>query len=614
MELAKHLRNVSARIRARLAATDRRSRMVALALAGLALGGVVWLAVGQRSDKWVGAGEIPDAAARAAAVERLDKQGIPCRLDGAAIQVRGSDLSRAKAVIGAARPADDLAGLTEQQDLWTTESQRAQRRQGQKMAALGRLIGQYPAVKSAVVLLEAGTSRALGAAATSPTAAVNLTMVEGAEMTRELALKIARLVSGCVVSMRCEDVRIIDSCGPSVRVDESGQPVGVDSAVRVRWARAEAVQVVQSSLAHVGDVRVRAGVLPGETPKVTGLWVSVPESCLSGAGATTDAAAAEVLAGVRRTAAKAVGLTEADVAASCHRDAAPAKASVRARPGGQRPEAVLWTLLAAMGVAAGSGGVIVVRRMRARRSAAAQAAPATAAQSPQARLAELLERIPCDELLMVVRDEHPQTLAVMFTHMDAARAASVLGGLDEEAQVAVARRLAELESIDPEVKAELEVALAARLTGVLQRASVAGGPGRLAAILRHAGLATEQAVMDRLADESPALAESLRGRMFTFEDILAVCDVRLAEALDGLPLDEVAVALRTASKELTGKMIGCLPATVAGQLRREMANVGPVRISDVEAAQERIVRAVQYAAEKAPVPVATTEKANGKSH
>ncbi|MCY2927621.1 MAG: hypothetical protein NT031_19710 [Planctomycetota bacterium] len=195
--------------------------------------------------------------------------------------------------------------------------------------------------------------------------------------------------------------------------------------------------------------------------------------------------------------------------------------------------------------------------------------------------------------------------------MDAARAASLLAGLDEAAQVAVARRLAELESIDPDVKAAVEGALATRLTAVAQRTSSRTGPGRLVAILRQAGTATEQAVMSALADESPALAQSIRGQMFAFEDLLGVTPSRLGEALREFSTDEVAVALRTASKELTGRLLSCLPSGAAGRLRRELAAASPVRISDVEAAQERIVRAVQYAAEDS---AAAREGSHGTSH
>lgn len=585
---------------------------MAAALAALALAGGLWLAFGAGPEKWTTVLDASDPAERTGALERLDKLGIAHREEGTAVLVRTTDAAGARSAVAAlARAGEEPAGAAEGQDLWQTESQRARRWQAEKAATLGRLIAKFPGVKNAVVLLEAATSKGLGRGAQSATAAVNVTMGEGQELTRELAVKIARLVSGSVTSMRCEDVRIIDAGGPSIRVDESGQPMSPDAALRAHWAQSEAAQAVQASLQHVGDVRVRIGLAAGESPKITGVWVSVPESYLAASGGADGAR--EAATGVRRIVARAVGLTETDVTVACHRDSAtatPATPAVAATVSARAPW--LWAVPAGTGaIVALLAGAIAWRRVRRKQRAGQTPARADVVPPAQARLGQLLQSIPCDELLAAVREEHPQTLAVALSQMDAARAASLLAGLDEAAQVAVARRLAELESIDPDVKAAVEGALATRLAAVAQRATLRTGPGRLVAILRQAGAATEQAVMDALADESPALAESIRGQMFAFEDLRGVSPTRLGEALAGFATEEIAVALRTASKELTSKFLSCLPATAAGRLRRELAAAAPVRISDVEARQEQIVRAVQYA----PGEAATAREAgHGKSH
>ncbi|MEI7835956.1 MAG: FliG C-terminal domain-containing protein [Planctomycetota bacterium] len=613
MELGRQLQNMPAWIRERVASMDRRRRTVVGALAAVALAGAAWLVLGSGPEKWALVLETTDGAMRTAAVEKLDKLGIAHREEGAILLVRPEEAAGARAAIASGSRVGDeaAAGTGEGQDLWQTESQRARRGQAEKAATLGRLITRLPGVKNAVVLLEAATSKGLGRSAQSATAAVNVTMADGQELTRELAVKMARLISGSVVSMRCEDVRIIDSGGPSVRVDESGQPAPAAPGLQARWTQGEAVQAVQASLQHVGDVRVRVGVAAGESPKVTGVWVSVPESYLAG-GEGPDSAR-EAAAGIRRVAARATGVNETEVTVACHRDASAGRPATPASvAGGSARAAWLWA------VPAGTGAIVVVltglvvrRRLRRRRPAGATS-PRTGVVPPaQARLPQLLQSIPCDELLTAVREEHPQTLAVALSQMDAARAASLLGGLDEAVQVAVARRLAELESIDPDVRAAVEGALATRLAAVVQRASSRTGPGQLVAILRQAGAATEQAVMDALADESPALAQSIRGQMFAFEDLLGVSPSRLGEALREFATDEVAVALRTASKELTGRFLSCLASGVAGRLRRELAAAAPVRISDVEAAQERIVRAVQYASEES---AAAREPSHDKSH
>ncbi|MCY2927622.1 MAG: hypothetical protein NT031_19715 [Planctomycetota bacterium] len=400
MELVRQLQNMPARIRVRVASMDRRRLAVAAVLAVLALGGVAWLAVGSGTEKWTPVLETSEPGTRAAAAEKLDKLGIAHREDGARLLVRSTEAPSARSAIAASARADEPAA--DGQDLWQTESQRSRRWQAEKAATLGRIIAGFPGVKNAVVLLEAATSKGLGHAAQSATAAVSISMAQGQELTRELAVKIARLVSGSVASMRCEDVRIIDSGGGSVRVDESGQPFNAAPALQARWAQGEAVQAVQASLRHVGEVRVRVGLAADESPKVTGVWLSVPESCLAGADGAEAAAA-----GIRRIAARAAGISENDVTLAYHRDAtvAPPAAPTPA-PAARARATWLWAVPGGTAATvAVLSGVLVWRRIRRRRPAGEPPAPGEAATPSPSRLPQLLQSIPCDELLTAVREE-----------------------------------------------------------------------------------------------------------------------------------------------------------------------------------------------------------------
>jgi flagellar motor switch protein FliG len=121
----------------------------------------------------------------------------------------------------------------------------------------------------------------------------------------------------------------------------------------------------------------------------------------------------------------------------------------------------------------------------------------------------------------------------------------------------------------------------------------AGGAGKVARILNHAGGATERAVLDGLTGMAPALAESIRKRMFVFDDVALLPRTVLRSALESLGGDELAIALRTAGKAATEKVLSSLSRDAAGKVRREMERIGPVRLSDVEAAQERVVSAVR---------------------
>ena len=119
-----------------------------------------------------------------------------------------------------------------------------------------------------------------------------------------------------------------------------------------------------------------------------------------------------------------------------------------------------------------------------------------------------------------------------------------------------------------------------------------GGADALAEILNHCGYETEKAVLEGLDGEEPALAESIRKRMFGFEDIASMSTKRLRASLEQVPSDELAIALRTAGEELKKKVLSSLSAAAGKAVREEMDRIGPVRISDVEAAQRRVLEAV----------------------
>jgi flagellar motor switch protein FliG len=206
---------------------------------------------------------------------------------------------------------------------------------------------------------------------------------------------------------------------------------------------------------------------------------------------------------------------------------------------------------------------------------------------------EFLGDIPPEELVGFLQGEHPQTLALILAHVPSRMAAQMLAVLPRDKQVEVSRRVVDLEQIDPEMVAEIEQALSARLAEGTKWQPVLGGLTSIAQILHHAGYATERTVLEALAAQQPALADRIRRRLFAFEDLAATASADLREALAGFDHSDLAVALRTASKDLKRKILSSLPAASARRVRREIDRIGPVRLSDVEAAQQRIVDAVR---------------------
>ena len=150
-----------------------------------------------------------------------------------------------------------------------------------------------------------------------------------------------------------------------------------------------------------------------------------------------------------------------------------------------------------------------------------------------------------------------------------------------------------MERIDPQVIAEVESSVLERMDNLPAQPSRPAGLATVARILHHTDQATERAVLEGLYNHEPTLAQSIRQRMFAFEDIATIAPIRLRSALDNFDSEELAVALRTAGDDLRDKVLASLSAASAQRVREEIERVGPVRLSDVEAAQQHVAEAVR---------------------
>jgi flagellar motor switch protein FliG len=205
-----------------------------------------------------------------------------------------------------------------------------------------------------------------------------------------------------------------------------------------------------------------------------------------------------------------------------------------------------------------------------------------------------LQRAESENLLTFIQDEHPQTIALIICHMPHHKAAEILVGLPMQKQIEVIKRIANMEQTNPEVIREVEKGLESRLANMLlQSMEKAGGVETVAEILNLADRASEKAIMEGLEAEDPDLVEQIRRLMFVFEDILLVNDKGIQAVLKEVDNDELAVALKTASEELRAKIFTNMSERAATLIKEDMEFMGPVRISDVESAQQRIVDIVR---------------------
>lgn len=215
-----------------------------------------------------------------------------------------------------------------------------------------------------------------------------------------------------------------------------------------------------------------------------------------------------------------------------------------------------------------------------------------------------LQRAESENLLTFIQDEHPQTIALIVCHLPHHKAAEILVGLPMQKQIEVIKRVANMEQTNPDVIKEVERGLESRLSSMLlQSMEKAGGVPTVAEILNLADRATEKTIMEGLEAEDPDLVEQIRRLMFVFEDILQVNDKGIQAVLKEVDNDELAVALKTASPQLQAKIFSNMSERAATLIKEDMQYMGPVRVSDVESAQQRIVDIVRRLEESGDVIV-----------
>jgi flagellar motor switch protein FliG len=205
-----------------------------------------------------------------------------------------------------------------------------------------------------------------------------------------------------------------------------------------------------------------------------------------------------------------------------------------------------------------------------------------------------LQKAETENILAFIQDEHPQTIAVILSHLSPQKSAEILQGLPAEKQIEVVRRVATMDQTNPEVIKEVEEGLRSRLSNLLtQSFEKAGGIEPVAEILNLVDRGTEKSVLEGLEPDDPDLVENIRRLMFIFEDILRVNDKGIQVVLKEVDNQELSLSLKTASEELKEKVFGNMSERAVQLVQEEMEYMSPVRVSDVEAAQQRIVDIVR---------------------
>ncbi|MCH7813556.1 MAG: flagellar motor switch protein FliG [Planctomycetes bacterium] len=199
-----------------------------------------------------------------------------------------------------------------------------------------------------------------------------------------------------------------------------------------------------------------------------------------------------------------------------------------------------------------------------------------------------------EDLLAFIQEEHPQTIALILSYLSSSKSSEILTNLPHAKQIEVVTRIANMEQTNPEVIKEVERGLELRLSGIVsQTFEKVGGVESVAEMLNLADRATEKGILEALESEDPDLVEQIRRLMFVFEDIMLVNDKGIQSVLKEVDNDELSLALKTASEDLKEKIFKNMSERASQLIKEDMEYMGPVRVSDVEAAQQKVVDIVR---------------------
>ncbi|PUU94669.1 flagellar motor switch protein FliG [Halanaerobium sp.] len=209
------------------------------------------------------------------------------------------------------------------------------------------------------------------------------------------------------------------------------------------------------------------------------------------------------------------------------------------------------------------------------------------------------------QLLNFIQGEHPQTIALILAYINAEQASQVLSSLSPDIQSEVAKRIAVMDRTSPEIIKEVESVLEKKLSSVAANEyASAGGVQSIVDVLNQVDRGTEKNILDKLEEDDPELVEEIKKRMFVFEDIVLLSDRAVQLVLRQVETHDLALALKTASDEVENIITGNMSQRAAEMLEEDMEFMGPVRIREVEDAQQRIVNVIRELEESGEIVIA----------
>jgi len=218
----------------------------------------------------------------------------------------------------------------------------------------------------------------------------------------------------------------------------------------------------------------------------------------------------------------------------------------------------------------------------------------TKALGAEAASFDAIQKADPQQLAKFIHNEHPQTIALVLSHLNSAQAAALLTSLPSGLRADVSQRMASLDQISPEIILKIASVIGQKLKalGEFSRESY-GGVRAVAEMLNRLDSASSRGILEHIDQQDTNLAETIRHLMFVFEDLLLIDPLGLKELLGKVDRKILTTALKGTSEQLRNQILGCMSQRGAEMLREDMEALGPIKIKEVEAAQQQIITVVR---------------------
>ena len=225
--------------------------------------------------------------------------------------------------------------------------------------------------------------------------------------------------------------------------------------------------------------------------------------------------------------------------------------------------------------------------------------------SLQVKPFEFIRKTEASQLINFIQDEHPQTIALILSYLNPAQAALIVSALPPDRQADVAKRIATMDRTSPDVIKDVEKILESKLASLVnQDYTIIGGVDAIVEILNTVDRSTEKHIMEILEMDEPELADEIRKKMFVFEDILLLDSRAIQRVLRDVDNADLAIALKSANEEVQNAIFDNLSKRLAAMIKEDMEFMGPVRMKDVEEAQQKIVNIIRKLEDSAEIVIA----------